>query len=156
MGGRETSSLVSPAKNCHWFQLVGHNGPSVIRWTTPCTFQGMSELQGDTLASSFPKAAFILLHAILQHKLSKCTFWEWHQCLQEREASTQLYTGVYVVKHVSGKLSVQKRSALYALFWELGATSTAAQWRESKQEDQIGQLNAEVSGRPQLQIFCRT
>lgn len=41
-----------------------------------------------------------------------------------------------------------------ALFWELGATLTAAQWEESKQ-DQIGQLDAEVNGKSQLQIFCR-
>lgn len=47
----------------------------------------------------------------------------------------------------------KKRSALCALFWEPGATLTAAQWEESKQ-DQTGQLDAEVSGKPQLQIFC--
>lgn len=68
----------------------------------------------------------------------------------------RIYTGVHVVKHVPRKLSVQKRSALCALFWELGATLTAAQRGESKQEDQIGQLDAEVNGNPQVQIFCRT
>lgn len=105
---RRTSSLVRSAKNCQWFHQVWHNGPSAIQWTTPSTFQGTSELQGDTLASSFSKAAFIFFHAVLQHKVSKCTFWAWHLCLQEREDSTPIYTGVHVVKHVSRKLNMQK------------------------------------------------
>lgn len=40
----------------------------------------------------------------------------------------------------------------------LGAGShiNSCTMRESKQEDQIGQLDAEASGKPHLQIFCRT
>lgn len=45
-----------------------------------------------------------------------------------------------------------KRSALCALFWELGATLAAAQLVDSKQ-DQIDQLDAEVSGKTSAPNF---
>lgn len=128
------------------------NGNSLITWTTLSAFQGMSELQGDILALRFAKAVFICFHAILQHNPTMRAFWAWHLCFQWREANAQIHTGVPVVKHVSGKLSVQKKCGLRALFWELEATLAAAQCGESKQ-DQIGQLDAEASGKTSAPNF---
>lgn len=106
MEGRETPTLVSPAKNlslisASWAQQALRN-----RGNDSIHHPWHGRAAGRCSCIKHSKSCLPLVLCNLQHTLGKCTFC-CDICAGER-TSTWVHTGAGGVQHVSGKLSVQK------------------------------------------------